>query len=118
MDIISLRNEFPILNTKVNNKTLVYLDNGATSQKPQSVIDCLNEYYSTYNANIHRGVHYLSQFATSAYEEAREKISNYINSPSAKQVIFTKGTTDGINLVANGFSRGTSFQHCAMAIGM
>ncbi len=106
MDIISLRNEFPILNTKVNNKTLVYLDNGATSQKPQSVIDCLNEYYSTYNANIHRGVHYLSQFATSAYEEAREKISNYINSPSAKQVIFTKGTTDGINLVANGFSRG------------
>jgi cysteine desulfurase/selenocysteine lyase len=106
MDIHSLRKEFPILNIKVNNKILVYLDNGATSQKPQSVIDCINEYYATYNANIHRGVHYLSQFATSAYEEAREKISSYINSPSAKQVIFTKGTTDGINLVANGFSRG------------
>jgi len=106
MDINSLRKEFPILFKKVNNKPLIYLDNGATSQKPQSVIDCLNEYYAAYNANIHRGVHYLSQFATSAYEDAREKIAKYINSPSSKQVIFTKGTTDGINLVANGFSRG------------
>lgn len=105
MDINKIRSDFPTLNVKVNGKPLVYFDNGATSQKPSLVIDEVANYYQAYNSNIHRGVHSLSQIATQAYEDARSKISTYINSPKSEQVIFTKGTTDGINLVANGFER-------------
>ncbi len=104
--IIELRADFPILSREINGKPLVYFDNGASAQKPNLVIDRVSKYYQFENSNIHRGVHTLSQEATSAYEEARRKIQKYINSPLEEEVIFTKGTTDGINLVANGFSRG------------
>jgi cysteine desulfurase/selenocysteine lyase len=99
-----IRNDFPILSRKVNGYPLVYLDNAATSQKPQQVIDCIVDYYSNYNANIHRGVHTLSQEATDAYEMARKKIQTHFNAKKAYEIIFTAGTTHGINLVANGFS--------------
>ncbi|MCB0454455.1 MAG: cysteine desulfurase [Aequorivita sp.] len=103
-DIQKIRNDFPILSRKVNGCPLVYLDNAATSQKPQQVIDCIVDYYSNYNANIHRGVHTLSQEATNAYEAARKKIQKHFNAKEAFEIIFTAGTTHGINLVANGFS--------------
>jgi len=103
-DIQKIRNDFPILSRKVNGYPLVYLDNAATSQKPQQVIDCIVDYYSNYNANIHRGVHTLSQEATDAYESARKKIQTHFNAKEAYEIIFTAGTTHGINLVANGFS--------------
>ncbi len=99
-----IRNDFPILKRKVNGYPLVYLDNAATSQKPQQVIDCIVDYYSNYNANIHRGVHTLSQEATDAYEAARQKIQTHFNAKEAYEIIFTAGTTHGINLVASGFS--------------
>ncbi len=99
-----IRNDFPILSRKVNGYPLVYLDNAATSQKPQQVIDCIVDYYSNYNANIHRGVHTLSQEATDAYEMARKKIQTHFNAKKDYEIIFTAGTTHGINLVANGFS--------------
>ncbi len=102
-NVHTVRKDFPILNEKVNGKQLVYFDNGATSQKPQTVIDSLDEYYSKYNANIHRGVHHLSQVATLAYEDARATISNYLGADHTHEIIFTKGTTDGINLVAFSF---------------
>lgn len=105
-NIVDLKNDFPTLKRKVNGKELVYFDNGATAQKPQVVIDRINHYYQEENSNIHRGVHTLSQEATAAYEEARRKVQAYINAPLEEEVIFTKGTTDGINLVANGFTRG------------
>lgn len=104
MTIQDIRAEFPILSRKVNGKDLIYLDNAATSQKPQSVIDSIAHYYSYYNANIHRGVHALSQEATHAYEQARQKIQKYINARFAHEVLFTSGTTQGINLIANGFA--------------
>ncbi|QQX78165.1 cysteine desulfurase [Aequorivita iocasae] len=104
MDIQRIRKDFPILSRKVNGYPLVYLDNAATSQKPQQVIDCIVDYYSNYNANIHRGVHTLSQEATDAYEGARRKIQNHFNAKQAYEIVFTAGTTHGINLVANGFS--------------
>tara|TARA_R110002020_G_scaffold125442_5_gene282714 strand:+ start:866 stop:2083 length:1218 start_codon:yes stop_codon:yes gene_type:complete len=103
-DIQKIRNDFPILSRKVNGYPLVYLDNAATSQKPQQVIDCIVDYYSNYNANIHRGVHTLSQEATDAYETARKKIQTHFNAKEAYEIIFTAGTTHGINLVANSFS--------------
>lgn len=103
-NIQQIRNDFPILSRKVNGYPLVYLDNAATSQKPQQVIDCIVDYYSNYNANIHRGVHTLSQEATDAYEAARHKIQTHFNAKEAYEIIFTAGTTHGINLVANGFS--------------
>jgi len=103
-NIQKIRNDFPILSRKVNGYPLVYLDNAATSQKPQQVIDCIVYYYSNYNANIHRGVHTLSQEATDAYEAARKKIQTHFNTKEAYEIIFTAGTTHGINLVANGFS--------------
>lgn len=103
-DVQKIRNDFPILKRKVNGYPLVYLDNAATSQKPQQVIDCIVDYYSNYNANIHRGVHTLSQEATDAYEAARNKIQTHFNAKEAFEIIFTAGTTHGINLVANGFS--------------
>lgn len=105
LDVEKIRKDFPILSTKVNGKPLVYLDNAATSQKPQIVIDAITRYYSSQNSNIHRGVHYLSQYATEAYEGAREKVRAFINAGDVKQVIFTKGTTDAINLVAQGYGR-------------
>jgi cysteine desulfurase/selenocysteine lyase len=103
-DVQKIRNDFPILSRKVNGYPLVYLDNAATSQKPQQVIDAIVDYYSNYNANIHRGVHTLSQEATDAYEAARKKIQKHFNAKEAYEIIFTAGTTHGINLVANGFS--------------
>lgn len=104
LDINKVRADFPILSTTVNGKPLVYFDNGATSQKPQIVIDAIAKYYQEINANIHRGVHTLSQLATDAYEESRGKIQNHINAKFAHEVIFTSGTTHGINAIANGFS--------------
>ncbi|WP_026977316.1 aminotransferase class V-fold PLP-dependent enzyme [Flavobacterium tegetincola] len=103
-DIQKVRADFPILSQKVNGKPLVYFDNGATSQKPQVVIDAISKYYSEINANIHRGVHTLSQLATDAYEESRLKIQKHINAQFSHEVLFTAGTTHGINLVANGFA--------------
>ncbi|QIE59622.1 cysteine desulfurase [Rasiella rasia] len=103
-NIDTIRADFPILQREVNGKPLVYLDNAATSQKPQIVIDAIVDYYSNYNANIHRGVHALSQEATDKYEEARQKIQHHFNVGKAHEIIFTSGTTHGINLVAHGFS--------------
>ena len=103
-NIDAIRADFPILSQKVNGKPLVYFDNGATSQKPQVVIDAISKYYQEINANIHRGVHTLSQLATDAYEASRGKIQNHINAKFPHEVLFTSGTTHGINLVANGFA--------------
>ena len=104
LDIQKIRAEFPILSQRVNGKPLVYFDNGATSQKPQIVIDAEVKYYQEINANIHRGVHTLSQLATDAYEVSRGKVQQHINAKFAHEVLFTSGTTHGINLVANGFA--------------
>ena len=103
-DIINIRKDFPILSQHVNGKPLVYFDNGATSQKPQVVIDAISKYYEVINANIHRGVHTLSQIATDAYESSREKVRAHINAKNSYEIIFTSGTTGAINLVASGFS--------------
>lgn len=103
-DIQKIREDFPILSQQIGKYPLVYFDNGATSQKPQVVIDAISEYYTTINANIHRGVHTLSQRATDAYEIAREKVRNHINAHEAAEVIFTSGTTESINLVAHCFT--------------
>ena len=104
LDIQKIRADFPILSKQVNGKPLVYFDNGATSQKPQVVIDAISKYYKEINANIHRGVHTLSQLATDAYEESRNKIQNHINAKQTYEVIFTSGTTHAVNAVANGFA--------------
>ncbi|PTS97883.1 cysteine desulfurase CsdA [Flavobacterium sp. HMWF030] len=104
LDIQKIRADFPILSEKVNGKPLVYFDNGATSQKPQIVIDAEAKYYQEINANIHRGVHTLSQLATDAYEISRVKIQHHINAKFSHEVLFTSGTTHGINLVTNGFA--------------
>ncbi len=104
LDIQKIRADFPILSQKVNGKPLVYFDNGATSQKPQVVIDAISKYYQEINANIHRGVHTLSQLATNAYEASRHTIQNHINAEFSHEVIFTSGTTQSINLVAHGFA--------------
>lgn len=105
LDVEKIRKDFPILSRKVNGKPLVYFDNAASSQKPQTVIDASNKYYSYENANIHRGVHTLSQEATSAYEVVREKVRAFINADKSHEIIFTKGTTDSINLVASSFGK-------------
>ncbi|MFD0863384.1 aminotransferase class V-fold PLP-dependent enzyme [Sungkyunkwania multivorans] len=104
IDIQQIRKDFPILHRTVNGKLLVYFDNAATSQTPKQVIDVIVDYYSNYNANIHRGVHTLSQEATDKYEQARQKIQKHFNAAQAHEIIFTSGTTHGINLVAHGFS--------------
>ena len=104
LDLQKIRADFPILSQKVNGKPLVYFDNGATSQKPQVVIDAIANYYQEINANIHRGVHTLSQLATDAYELSRGKIQQHINAKQAHEVLFTSGTTHGVNLVASGFA--------------
>ncbi|WP_111307745.1 aminotransferase class V-fold PLP-dependent enzyme [Confluentibacter sediminis] len=103
-NVENIRKDFPILSRTVNGKPLVYFDNAATSQTPQQVIDVIVDYYSNYNANIHRGVHTLSQEATDKYEQARKKIQTHFNAKLAHEIIFTSGTTHGINLIANGFS--------------
>jgi cysteine desulfurase/selenocysteine lyase len=104
-DLARVRADFPILATLAHGKPLVYLDNAATAQKPQAVIDATSEYYSRYNANVHRGVHYLSDHATRLYEGARDLIAGHINALHRHEVIFTKGTTEGINLVAHSFGQ-------------
>jgi cysteine desulfurase/selenocysteine lyase len=98
-----IREEFPALRQQIYGKNLIYFDNGATSQKPQLVLDAINKFYSKENANIHRGVHFMSQKATTEYEESRKRIQKYINARKSEEIIFTKGTTDGINLVAYSF---------------
>src|SRR5690554_2122385 len=103
-NIQKIRNDFPILSRKVNGHPLVYLDNAATSQKPQQVIDSIVHYYSYYNANIQRGVHTISQEAKDAYEAAREKIRKHFNAKGAYEILFNPGKTYGINLIASGFS--------------
>ena len=104
MDIKKIRKDFPILSRKIKGNDLIYFDNAATSQTPIQVINKISEYYSKYNSNIHRGVHFLSQEATSEYELVREKIINHFNIAKKKEVIFTSGTTHGINLIASGYS--------------
>ena len=99
------RQDFPILDQKVNGYPLVYFDNAATTQKPQAVIDALTDYYKTINSNIHRGVHYLSQKATDQFEVARRTAQAFINAPSPKEIIFTRGTTESINLIASSFGK-------------
>tara|TARA_X000000368_G_scaffold382901_1_gene340357 strand:+ start:381 stop:1595 length:1215 start_codon:yes stop_codon:yes gene_type:complete len=103
LEIDKIRAQFPILNRKVNGKDLVYFDNGATTQKPQSVIDTELNYYTNENSNVHRGVHFLSGLATDKFEETRNTIKYFIGAKKNHEIIFTKGTTDSINLVANGF---------------
>ncbi|MCC6289966.1 MAG: cysteine desulfurase [Chitinophagaceae bacterium] len=105
MDVEKIRKDFPILQTKVYGKPLVYFDNAATTQKPLQVLQTLDKYYTEYNSNVHRGVHLLSQQATEAYEVARKKIAAFINAKSDHEVIFTKGTTNSINLVAYTYGR-------------
>ena len=105
LDVNAVRNEFPTLNRMVKGKPLVYFDNAATTQKPQVVIDALIEYYSGYNANIHRGIHTLAEEATAAFEATRDTVQQFINAPSREQIIFTTGTTEGINLVAQTWGR-------------
>ena len=100
LDVEKIRLDFPILKIKVHGKPLIYFDNAATTQKPQHVLDELNKYYREYNSNVHRGVHYLSEKATGAFEEAREKIKTFLNAKSISEIIFTRGTTEAINLVA------------------
>src|SRR3990170_9164626 len=104
-DVERVREDFPILKERVHGKPLVYLDNGATSQKPQVVIDALSRYYKSENSNIHRGVHYLSERATSSYEAAREKIRQFLNAGSDHEIVFVRGTTEAINLVAQSYGR-------------
>src|SRR5947199_8310212 len=103
LDVAKLRAEFPVLQLKVRGSPLVYLDNAATSQKPRAVLEALKRYYEEGNANVHRGVHYLSEHATAAYEAAREKARAFLNAREAREVIFVRGTTEGVNLVASSF---------------
>lgn len=105
LDVEKIRQDFPLLQEKVYGHQLVYLDNAATTQKPQVVLDTLERYYKHYNSNVHRGVHHLSQEATEGYEQARKTIAGFLNARLPEEIIFTKGTTDGINLVAYSFGR-------------
>lgn len=105
-NIENIKKDFPILQRQVNGSPLVYLDNGATTQKPQIVLDALEKYYKDYNSNIHRGVHYLSQIATDEYEVSRNKVKTFLNAKHSHEIIFTSGTTGGINLLASSFSKG------------
>lgn len=105
LDISKIREQFPVLHQEVNGQPLVYFDNAATNQKPQAVLDALNDYYKTMNANIHRGVHTLADRATAAFEDTREQIRAFINAREKEEIIFTKGTTDGINLIASSWGR-------------
>lgn len=102
-DVEAIIKDFPILNEKVNGKRLAYLDSTATSQKPQQVIDALEDYYKRYNSNVHRGVHTLGSLATDGYEGARETVRRFIHAPYFEEIIFTRGTTASINLVAHSY---------------
>ena len=104
-DVNKVRQDFPILDQEVNGHPLVYLDNGATTQKPNCVIDAISDYYRSYNSNVHRGAHTLSDRATEAFENARTAVAEFIGSPSAKQVLWTRGTTEAVNLVASSWGR-------------
>ena len=106
LDIEQVRKDFPILSQRPRGKPLVYLDNAATSQKPRSVIDAVTRFYSAENANIHRGVHFLSERATVAYEAVRARVARFLNAPSPGEIVFTRGTTEAINLVAQSWGRG------------
>ncbi len=105
LDIEQIRKDFPVLNQQINGRPLVYLDNAATNQKPQSVIDALSQYYEGYNANIHRGIHQLAEQATAAFEASRRAVQSFLNAKHWEEIIFTYGTTDGINLVAQSYGR-------------
>lgn len=105
MNIDKIRSEFPILKQKIYNKPLIYLDNAATTQKPQVVIDKMNEMYALWNSNVHRGVHFLSNYCTTEGEKARKKVADYIGASSTNEIIFTSGTTDAVNIVADSFCR-------------
>jgi len=105
LDVYKLREEFPILHQTINGKPLIYFDNTATNQKPRSVIESINNYYEKINSNVHRGVHFLSEKATEAYEGAREKVKEFINAKSIKEIIFVRGTTEAINLVVSSYGR-------------
>ena len=105
MDIDKIRKDFPILNRKINGKQLIYFDNAATTQKPQSVIDGISNYYKSYNANIHRGIHSLAEKATEEFEETRSLVKEFINASSENEIIFTRGTTEGINLISSSLSK-------------
>jgi cysteine desulfurase/selenocysteine lyase len=106
LDVERVRQDFPILSRRVRGKALVYLDNAATSQKPRTVIEALDRFYSTENANIHRGVHYLSEQATAAYDDVRRRVARFINAADPSEIVFTRGTTEAINLVAQSWGRG------------
>ena len=101
---MDFQKDFPILNSSVNGNPLIYFDNAATSQKPKCVIKALSNYYESINSNVHRGVHELSQKATTEYEETRNIVGDFIGSETSEQIIFTKGTTDGINIVASAWA--------------
>lgn len=105
LDVAAIREQFPILKREIDGKPLVYLDNAATTQKPQCVIDALVEYYSQYNSNVHRGAHRLADEATRKFEAARDIIKDFINAPAREEVIWTSGTTEGINMIANGLAK-------------
>ncbi|WP_236975714.1 aminotransferase class V-fold PLP-dependent enzyme [Membranihabitans maritimus] len=105
LDVNKIRIDFPILNTNIYGHSLVYFDNAATTQKPNQVIDSISDYYKNYNSNVHRGVHHLSQMATDRFEEARRTVRDFINAESEKEIIFTRGTSDSINLIASSFGK-------------
>src|ERR1700755_3525193 len=105
IDVEKIREEFPILHQKVNGRDLVYFDNAATTQKPKAVIQALVDYYTGYNANIHRGIHTLAEKATRAYEDTRHTMKQFINASSEQEIIFTRGVTESINLVASSYGR-------------
>ncbi len=104
-DVMRLRQDFPVLAREVHGKPLIYLDNAATSQTPQQVIDVFSDYYSRYNANIHRGLHTLADEATAAFEGTRHRVKAFLNAEDARQIIFTRGTTEAINLVVHSWGR-------------
>ena len=128
-DVAEIRKQFPVLERKVKGKNLVYFDNAATAQKPQVVIDALVNYYQQFNANIHRGIHSLAEEATAAFEATSDTVKEFINAKYREEIIFTRGVTEGINLVAATWGRqnikegdeiiisgnGTSFQYCSVA---
>ena len=110
LDTAIIRPQFPILETSVHGKPLIYLDNAATTQRPLAVLDATRNYYETQNANVHRGSHYLSQLATEAHEEARETVARFINAPETAEVLFTSGCTMGINLAADTIAKSGMIQ--------
>ena len=104
-DLAEVRHDFPIMNSKINGKPLVYLDNASTTQKPSAVLNALDYHYTNENANIHRGVHDLSQKATIAYEKARDRVGRFLNTAESDEIVFVRGTTEAINLIAHSFGR-------------